>query len=143
MRVVIDTNVLISAFIKRSSTPGRVLGYVRSGRLTPIYSAPMLDELLNVFSRPRFQRDYFVRIEDTDALFALLQADGEPVAVQTPVTDCRDAKDNKFLEAALAGHADCIISGDDDLQVLQPWRGTEILTPAQMIERLDGLHHAD
>lgn len=138
MRAVIDTNVLLSAFIKRHSMPGRVLEYVRSGRLTPIYSAAMLDELLDVFSRPRFQRRYFIRAEDIDALFALLQAVGEPVAVQTQVTDCRDSKDNKFLEAALAGRADCIISGDDDLHVLHPWRGIEVLAPAQVIQRLAG-----
>lgn len=138
MRAVIDTNVLLSAFIKRHSMPGRVFEHVRSGTLTPIYSAVMVDELLNVFSRPRFQRKYSIRVGDIDALFALLQAVGEPVAVQTQVTDCRDPKDNKFLEAALAGRADCIITGDDDLHVLHPWRGIEVLTPAQVIQRLAG-----
>lgn len=138
MRAVIDTNVLLSAFIKRQSTSGRVLEHVRSGRVTPIYSAAMLDELLDVLGRPRFQRRYFIRSEDIDALFALLQAAGEPVVVQIQVTDCRDPKDNKFLEAALAGRAACIISGDEDLQILHPWRGIEILTPAQVVDRLAG-----
>ena len=138
MRVVIDTGVLLSAFIKRQSAPGRVLEQVRSGGLTPLYSAAMLDELLDVFSRPHIQRRYYIRSVDIESLFALLQTVGEPVVVQMQVRDCRDPKDNKFLETALAGRADCIISGDEDLRVLHPWRAILILSPAQVLERLDG-----
>ena len=139
MRAMIDTNVLLSAFIKRQGTAGRVLHHARSGRLTPLYSAAMLDELLDVFSRPRIQRHYHISADDIEALFVLLQAVGEPVIVQMQVQDCRDAKDNKFLEAALAGRADCIISGDGDLHDLHPWRGIEILSPARAAARLEGL----
>ena len=46
------------------------------------------------------------------------------------VNDCRDAKDNKYLELALASGAETIISSDDDLLVLDPWRGVRILRPA-------------
>ncbi len=137
MRAVIDTNVLVSAFIKRQSTAGRVLEQARSGRLTSLYSAAMLDELLDVFSRPHMQHRYHIRAADIAALFALLQAVGEPVIVQTQVRDCRDPKDNQFLEAALAGRADCIVSGDADLHALHPWRGIAIWSPAQVVERLD------
>jgi putative PIN family toxin of toxin-antitoxin system len=97
----------------------------------------MLDELLDVFSRPHIQQRYHIRTTDIEALFLLLQAVGEPVIPQIRVVECRDAKDNKFLEAALAGQADCIISGDEDLSVLHPWRGIEILSPAQAVERLE------
>lgn len=140
MRVVIDTNVLLSAFIKRRSLPGSVLEYALTGKLTPLYSAAMLDEVLDVFSRPHFQRRYHISPADIEALFVLLQAAGEPVIPRVKVTDCRDPKDNKFLEAALAGRADCVISGDDDLHVLHPWRGIEILTPAQVIQQLGDEH---
>ena len=138
MRAVVDTNVLLSAFIKRQSRAGRVLEYVQQGRLTPLYTAAMLDELLDVFSRPHIQRRYNIDATAIEALFSLLQAVGEPVIPRVQVVDCRDPKDNKFLEAALAGRADCIISGDDDLHVLHPWRGIEILNPAQADERLSG-----
>ena len=137
MRAVIDTNVLLSAFIKRHSSAGRVLEYARRGRLKPLYSATMLDELLDVFGRPHIQRRYHISADDMEALFVLLQAVGEPVIVQMPVQDCRDPKDNKFLEVALAGRADYIISGDDDLHALHPWRGIEIWSPAQAAARLD------
>ncbi len=136
MRAVIDTGVLVSAFISRQGAPGQILGMVRKGQLTPLYSAAMLDEILDVFSRPQFRQKYHVQLSDVAALMTLLQARGEPVIPQVAVRDCRDAKDNEFLEVALAAQADCIISGDEDLRVLHPWRGIEILNPAQVVARL-------
>ena len=53
------------------------------------------------------------------------------------VSDCRDAKDNKYLELALAARATVIVSGDDDLLFLDPWRGIRVLTPAQCLTRLE------
>jgi predicted nucleic acid-binding protein len=52
--------------------------------------------------------------------------------------DCRDPKDNKYLELAAAGRAEIIISGDDDLLVLHPWRGVAIIGPTQFV----ALHNA-
>jgi len=112
------------------------LEQARAGHVTPLYSAAMLDEWLDVFSRPYIQQKYHIRPDDVEALFLFLQARGEPVAPQEWITDCRDPKDNKFLEAALAGQADCIISGDLDLCVRHPWRGIEIMTPVHALERL-------
>ena len=57
----------------------------------------------------------------------------ETVRVSEIVTDCRDPKDNKFLELALSGKADFIITGDDDLLNLHPWRGIAILSPADYL----------
>ena len=50
--------------------------------------------------------------------------------------DCRDAKDNRYLELALAARAAAIVSGDEDLLVLDPWRGVRVLRPAQFLEML-------
>ncbi len=49
------------------------------------------------------------------------------------ITDCRDAKDNKFLEVAVCGHADVIITGDQDLLALSPYRGITIITPRDFL----------
>ncbi len=49
------------------------------------------------------------------------------------VSDCRDGKDNRYLELALAAAASVIVSGDSDLLVLDPWRGVRVLTPAQFL----------
>ena len=50
------------------------------------------------------------------------------------LTDCRDPKDNKYLELALTAGAETIVSGDDDLLILHPWRGVRILQPADYLE---------
>lgn len=49
------------------------------------------------------------------------------------IADCRDAKDNRYLELALAAQASVIVSGDDDLLVLDPWRGIRIMKPAALL----------
>ena len=54
------------------------------------------------------------------------------------LTDCRDPKDDKYLELALAAGAEIIVSSDDDLLVLHPWRGVQILRPAEYLALLDG-----
>lgn len=56
------------------------------------------------------------------------------VVVTVEITDCRDPKDNKFLALAVSGEADCIISGDDDLKVLHPFRGIPILSPREFLD---------
>ncbi len=49
--------------------------------------------------------------------------------------ECQDPKDNKYLELALSGQAECIVTGDDDLLVLTPWRGIEILTVQEFLAK--------
>ena len=65
-------------------------------------------------------------------LIALLK-EVELVEVTEEVAACRDAKDNKFLELAINGQADCIVSGDDDLLVLSPFREIPILKPREFL----------
>jgi len=60
------------------------------------------------------------------------------VAPATPVTDCRDAKDDMYLELALAAAADTIVTGDADLLVLHPWRGVRVLKPAAYLAESEG-----
>ena len=55
--------------------------------------------------------------------------------VVTRVVECRDPKDNKFLELAIDAHADTIVSGDSDLLCLHPWRSVAIVSPAAFLER--------
>ncbi len=85
-------------------------------------------ELLDVFARPRLAR--FILPELRDEVLALFDTSGVFVVPAEHVTDCRDAKDNKYLELALAAKAATIVSSDDDLLVLHPWRGMRILLPA-------------
>lgn len=134
LRVVIDTGVLISALIKRNSTPGKILEQIRSGQLVIIYSVPILLEIIDVLGRSSIRNKYQIRPEDISALVSLVRLRGELVDPQKTILVCRDEKDNKFLEAALEGNAVIIVSGDKDLLALHPFRGIHILSPAAFLE---------
>jgi putative PIN family toxin of toxin-antitoxin system len=88
-------------------------------------------ELNDVLRRPRF--DKYLQEEERMEFLATLVREAELVDVTAVVTDCRDPKDNKFLELAVSGKATHVISGDDDLLVLHPFRGIPILTPHDFV----------
>ena len=58
---------------------------------------------------------------------------GEFIELAEKITVCRDPKDNKFLELAVAGNADCLITGDKDLLILNPFRGIKIISPSDFL----------
>lgn len=133
MRAVIDTGVLVSALIRRQSTPGEVLRALRDHRFSIIYSTDILVEVIEVLGRPKFRKKYHVRAEDISHLINLIRLRGELVTVTEPISLCRDPKDDKFLEAAQAGEAECIVSGDADLLVLHPFGEIDIFRPAEFL----------
>ena len=136
MRAVIDTGVLVSALIRRQGTTGNVLLALRDGRFTAVYSTDILVEIIDVLGHPDFRRKYHIEPDDISALINLLRLRGKLVTPTRKVTACRDPKDDKFLEAALAAEADCIVSGDADLLVLSPFENIPILRPAEFLARL-------
>ena len=91
----------------------------------------MFDEFSEVLARPKFRRAISDdRRHDVLEFLSVAAAWFEPAH---RVVDCRDAKDNRYLELALAAQASVIVSGDDDLLVLEPWRGTRIMKPAAFL----------
>jgi putative PIN family toxin of toxin-antitoxin system len=137
MRAVIDTNILVRALIKPTGTVGPVLLRLRRGDYTLLYTQPVLVELVDVLNRPRLRRKYELSDDDIKTVLALIMLRGEPVTPEQPITVCRDPKDNKFLEAAVAGRADIIVSGDEDLLTLHPFAGIPILRPVAFLQMLD------
>lgn len=136
MRAVVDTSVLVSALIKRQGTTGDVLLALRDGRFTAVYSADILVEIIDVLGRPNFHNKYHIEPEDITVLVNLIRLRGELVTPQRKVTICRDSSDDKFLEAAMAAGADCIVSVDADLLDLTPFESIPILRPAEFLARL-------
>ncbi len=131
-RIVVDTNALISRLLVPESLPGRaVRRAIDTAQL--LVSEATLTELADVLSRPKF--DAYMSIEDRQEFFRRLSRVVEVVPIIYVVRACRDPKDDKFLELAVNGNADLIISGDDDLLVLHPFRGIPIMTPASFLER--------
>jgi putative PIN family toxin of toxin-antitoxin system len=136
MRAVIDTGVLVSALIRRQGTTGEVLRALRDGRFTAVYSTDLLVEIIDVLGRPALRAKYHIEPDDISVVINLIRLRGDLVMPARKVTACRDPKDDKFLEAALAGSADCVVSGDADLLVLTPFEGIPILRPAEFLARL-------
>ena len=93
-------------------------------------------EIIEVLGREPIRTKYHVEPDDITALINLIRLRGELVTPGRRVQACRDPKDDKFLEAALAGHADCIVSGDADLLDLTPFENIPILRPAKFLARL-------
>jgi putative PIN family toxin of toxin-antitoxin system len=136
MRAVIDTGVFVSALIRRQGTTGDVLRALRDGRFTVIYTTDTVVEIIDVLGRPWFRTKYHIEPDDITALVNLIRLRGELVNPGKKVTACRDPKDDKFLEAALAARADCIVSGDTDLLDMSSFEEIPILRPAEFLARL-------
>ena len=136
MRAVIDTGVFVSALIRRQGTTGDVLSSLRDGRFTAIYTTDILVEIIDVLGRAKFRTKYHIEPDDITALVNLIRLRGELVTPTQKITACRDPRDDKFLEAALAAQTDCIVSGDADLLVLTPFQDIPILRPAEFLARL-------
>ncbi|HEX3884358.1 MAG TPA: putative toxin-antitoxin system toxin component, PIN family [Stellaceae bacterium] len=133
MRIVLDTNVLVSAVLKSGTPPYDTVDWIdRHGWL--LKSVETEREILEVLERPRLR-------SATIPLFVMglrqMLACSEPVPITEHITACRDPKDDKFLELAINGHADVIVSGDADLLALHPFRGIPIETPAAFLRRVE------
>lgn len=133
---MIDTSVLISALISRRSTTSAVLSALRNGHFTAIYSTELIVELIEVLERPIFREKYHILPEDVMSVINLIRLRGELVIPDKKIELYRDPKDDKFLEAALEGQADCIVSGDADLLDMVSFENIPILYPAQFMERI-------
>jgi putative PIN family toxin of toxin-antitoxin system len=131
LRTVFDTNVVVSAVLLAGSVPRRALdAAVRMSRL--LVSAATVAELEGVLRRPKF--DKYIRQDERLEFLAALVREAEVVEVTEVVTDCRDPKDNQFLELAVSGRATHIVTGDADLLALHPFRGMSILTPQAFLD---------
>lgn len=137
MRAVVDTNILVRALIKPMGTVGPVLQLLRDGAYTALFSEATLNEIVDVLGRPHIRRKYSIGDKDVETLLALLLLRGEAVTHSQTIRLCRDPKDNKFLEVAVAGSADMIVTGDDDLLVLGAIAGIPIVTPNMFLVSFD------
>lgn len=128
---VFDTNSLISAFLIKSSVSALALDRViANGRLAS--SPSCLQGFSEVIFRAKFD-PYFK--EERERMEAIQQVERNSIIFLPGETiqDCRDLKDNKFLELAVEAKARCVITGDKDLLVLNPFRGIPILTPSDFL----------
>ena len=130
MRVVVDTNVFISAGLKENSPPETAVHLAAASHLL-IKSTITEHELFVTLARPRLMPLIDPHFRDW---LRELMATAELVEITERITACRDPKDDKFLELAVNGRADLIVTGDGDLLVLNPFRDIPIVTPAAFVK---------
>lgn len=115
LRVVVDTNVWVSALINPYGPPAQVLAALKRNAFEPILAPALLDELVEVVRRPRLRR-YRLRQEEIEELQNLLRDKSRWVEPTGEVHLCRDPADDLLVEAALLGQAQYMVTRDDDLK---------------------------
>jgi putative PIN family toxin of toxin-antitoxin system len=132
VRVVADTNVLVSALIFPGGAPEAVYRLALEGRIELVTSRPLLAELGRVLTA-KFGWD----TDRSEEAVAELIRVADVVEPRQPVAEIEaDPADNRVLEAAEEGHAEAIVSGDGHLLALGSWRGITIKSPAEFLAAL-------
>jgi uncharacterized protein len=121
VKVVVDTNVLVSG-IFWGGKPGIVLKYWRSGKIDILATVDILEEYLRVITKVGKYDPELIELWTGFLLQHLIL-----IEKNTTLKTCRDPHDNMFLECVVSAAADCLVSGDDDLLVLENIRGIPIL----------------
>lgn len=139
MRIVLDTNVVLSALLWRG-TPYRLLDAIRQRVEVRLFTSPaLLDELADVLTRPSAtKRLAVIGKSSREVLADYVEAVEvvEPEQVPRVVPD--DADDDQVIAAAVAAGADCIVSGDADLLSMGSYQGIPIITAAQAVQQIAG-----
>jgi putative PIN family toxin of toxin-antitoxin system len=132
-RVVLDTNILISYMLKPSAGIAHVVHTALDSGVV-LFSQDTFDELRNIIER-FVKRGYVTAQEASEFLGSIVEVT-EWVKILETIQACRDPKDDKFLELAVNGQAEYLITGDKDLLVLHPFRETKILSTKDFIDIL-------
>lgn len=131
-RFVLDTNTIVSALLLRTSIPRQAFDRAfATGKV--LVSEATIAELADVLRRDRFDR--YASLQERLHFLATFLRDAALIAVAETITDCRDPKDDKFLEVAVNGQAAMIVTGDRDLLDLHPYRTIAIMTSRDFINR--------
>ena len=133
-KIVIDTNVIISAILFNNSPPGKAVKLANQlGQI--LLSDVIFQEMQKTITRKKFDR--YLSYDSRRQILSKLLLESELVDITETITICRDPKDNKFLEVAVSGQGDLIITGDQDLLILNPFRGIDIITVNEFLTRVN------
>jgi putative PIN family toxin of toxin-antitoxin system len=139
LKVVLDTNVLVSAYLVPGGKPARILSLARQGKLTICLSPPILSEVKQTLLRPKLQKIHKATAKETERFLKALTS----VVVMTAGTEEIDAvkddpDDNKILACALEGEANFIVSGDHHLTDMKVFQNIPIVNPDAFLTFMSG-----
>jgi uncharacterized protein len=128
--IVVDTNVLISAMLFSESISAKALDKALAHYLF-VQSEDTLSELASTVRRKKF--DKYKLLSEREQFLLTISRASKTVDITCTVSDCRDPKDNRFLELALSASSALIVSGDDDLLSMPPYKGVNIVNPSAFL----------
>jgi len=140
LRVVLDTNVIVSGILSRQGASARVLHAWRERRFLLLSSPAIVAEIQMVLGYPHIRNKYNLNAADIEQVISLLEHDALLVPGSADVAGSlpADPKDEMFLACALDGQADMIVSGDHHLLDLGVFRKIPVITLQQFLEQLQG-----
>lgn len=137
MRVVLDTNIIISRYLTPYGSVARIVDLWEQGAFELLVSDVILSEYARVLRYPRLRRGHQLtdtQLAEIDEAFREFTEFVVPDETPDVVED--DPDDNHFLAAADAGRVDCLVTGDPHLLKLDSYKGIPILSPADFLDRL-------
>lgn len=136
MRVVLDTNVLVSAALIAGGQEARILRAWRAGTFELVVSPAILEEIGRVLTEARIRRRRWMTDDEVAMLLECLAQESVVVPGGARIQVSRDPTDDKFLAAAIEGRADYVVTGDRDLLDLGLYRGVRTIRPAPFAQLL-------
>lgn len=132
-KVILDTNLWISFLISENFS--QLNEYIENESITFIFSKELIEEFIEVASRPKFKN--FFDNQDIEKLLEKFDLFGKLIDINSDLQYCRDIKDNFLLNLAVDGKADFLVTGDNDLLVLKKIKNTKIITFKELIKHLE------
>ncbi len=130
MKVVVDTNVLVAGLLSPFGPPGEIVRMIASGTLRLCFDARILTEYGEVLARPKFQ----FNSEQTQILLEQIKLEGLGIAGNPLPTRLPDPTDEPFLEAAVAGKAECLVTGNAKHFPTARRQGVVVLSPSEFLD---------
>jgi putative PIN family toxin of toxin-antitoxin system len=133
IKVVLDTNVLVSALLFKKET-AKIVDLWKSGKIIPIFSKETFDEFKRVLEYPKFAltKDEIghLILEEVLPFFEVIEVKSSIKAI------CKDPDDHKFISCALSAKARFVVSGDKDLYSLKSFESVRIIRPSDLLDLL-------
>lgn len=136
MKVVLDTNVLVSGLLNRKGNPAAILTLALTGAVQVCHDQRILAEYWEVLARPRFKFDP-IRVRE---VLVKLEVDGLPVAPPNAMLNLPDPDDEPFLAVALAASAYCLVTGNMADYPPSKCHGLRVISPAEFVALWRTLH---
>ncbi|HWP91873.1 MAG TPA: putative toxin-antitoxin system toxin component, PIN family [Thermodesulfobacteriota bacterium] len=131
IKVVLDTNVLVSALLFKKET-SKIVALWKSGKIVPVLSKEIFDEFKRVLEYPKFA---LTKNEISHLILEEVLPFFEVIEVKTSIKGiCKDLDDDKFISCALSAKARFVVSGDKDLWSLKSFKSVRIIRPSDLLD---------